>query len=171
MRSVRISLVILGLIASAVSHGQSVRADNQVSFSILPGERTAQASAVVFDRIETIGGRTLQFGSGVIEIDDASGTNAGWRVAVASVDRGDAVALIEVGAPKAIAGQEVDKVSGPVAAKTAGDLASPRTVLAAQPGFGDGVYRVTIWIARDITGNPNGASAPLELTVTIAPGV
>jgi hypothetical protein len=162
MRPVRISLVILGSIASAVSHSQSVRADNQVSFSIIPGERTAQASAVAFDPIETIGGRTLQFGSGVIEIDDASGTNAGWRVAVA---------LIEVGAPKAIAGQQIDKVSGPVPAKTPGDLASPRTVLAAQPGFGDGVYRVTIWIARDITGILNGASAPLDLTVTIAPGI
>lgn len=142
-------------------------ASNTVTAVVTGGDRSARASTIQFEQIMELAGQRYQLGSGTLVIDDASGTNAGWRVAI-SVP-GEDVQLTALAAPRLIVGQAIDAQSGPVAPVTnaLGPLTSPRVVLAAAPGFGKGQYELAFSVVRALPAS--GASASLTLTVTITP--
>lgn len=157
--------VVVALIA-LLSPGSAL-ADTTVVARVVGGDRGAAATWIRFDRIVELDGHRYQFGSGTLTIDDASGTNAGWRVVVSAP--GDGLVLTALSAPRLIVGQAIDAQAGPAAATATalGRLDTPRAVVAAEPGYGKGRYELTFVVAREIPAG--GADDSVSLSVTITP--
>lgn len=166
----RVAVLLVALVASGLGQGIPAHAENSVSIAVRGGERVAHASAVTFDPIRMEQGRRYQTGTATLTIDDASGTNAGWVVAIhlAEPTGAQRVALVAVSAPRRLAGQEIAVQGGPVlpAIAPVGMLDTSRVVLLAESGHGKGRYELRLTLIREL---PNEDAPPLALAVTIAP--
>ncbi|MCC6790418.1 MAG: hypothetical protein IT336_01970 [Thermomicrobiales bacterium] len=166
----RVAALLVALVASGLGQGMSAQAANSVSIAVRGGERVAHASAVTFDPIQVEQGRRYQTGTATLTIDDASGTNAGWVVAIHLAEPTGAqhVALVAVSAPRRLAGQEIAVQGGPVlpAITPVGMLDAPRVVLLAEPGHGKGRYEIRLTLIRELSTED---APPLALAVTIVP--
>jgi hypothetical protein len=174
------ALIVLSLV---LGHSSTALAKNEVRIGVVGGDRTAYASTLTFRTATSEDGRQFQIGAATVFVDDASGTNAGWQVAISALESGSSPSyvlvatspelsfLTDLSAPLHVAGQQIDARGGPFipTVATAGDLHSPRTVLISEPGYGKGRYQQQITVIRALPADPAQRSSTMTLAVTITP--
>jgi hypothetical protein len=157
-------------------------ADNTVTLTIGPG---GVLSARVIDStpLPVAGDANPRRDAGLLHllVSDPRGTSVGWRVviAVAVLDgRGDSacgdtvpgsdVRILAVTAPTVLAGQP-RTTGGPNYDPLVGaSLATPRTVIWAEPGAGSGDYGQTIAFVLDVPALRPAGTCQATLVVTLA---
>jgi len=108
----------------------------------------------------------------------------GWNVTIVSSDLAytggntgtpipaSQLALTSAGAPSVASGQAVDAVGGPKVPliSPVGSLESPRRVLHALVGFGNGTYTQQLGLALTVPGRSRAGTYTATITTTIASG-
>lgn len=173
-------LAILLLISMAVP---AFAAQTTISVSIVPGPLTATIDPDVLLPEIVYSDEIQQSSSPVLlGVDDLRGSGAGWHVTLQATDLvysgpaghsvipAENLAISASGNPVMLAGQAVNATHGPFSTSTGGSLDQPRSVLVADPGFGQGAYSQSLSLdlripARSQTGTYSGA-----LIVSIASG-
>jgi hypothetical protein len=117
-----------------------------------------------------------------LSVSDATGSSAGWNVAVSSSDfvyQGTSPTGADIPStdfsittphdPTLVAGQAIDATGGPYAVD-GGSLDTARTTIAANAGFGSGNYAQALDVHLDIPARSQTGSYVATLTVLITSG-
>lgn len=172
------SVGLLGGIIATILGSHAALASNSVSFTILPGNFAVGLTAVDSDPASD--GATA-VSAVAMTIDNGSSERAGWAVVLAlSTPPCDhqcpgrlaapELTITHLSEPVALAGDAIDPAAGPfaVSSAVAADLTTPRTVVAAAPGAGNGTYAMEIGLALALPAESAPESYPATLAITIA---
>ena len=159
-------------------------AAGQVSAGVSAGTRSAGLGQVILTTTGHSDTTVTHAADLAITVDDSSGSGAGWRLTVASTvaptpsgsDQTSSVLagleLVSASPPMTVAGQDLDWASGPLVPSVGslGTLDSPRTVLWAGPGYGQGTYIQHLVVAFTVPVHSQGGPYAFRLTTTMAVG-
>lgn len=177
---------LAGAAALSLSLVAPAMADDSVTTEIQPGDLTAYVSAATITAFEYSHAAHTVDGTMTLNVDDSTGSNSGWFVTIESSDfvwsegTGGAesgtdipaanFALTSAGTPAMTAGQAVDPTNGPKVPETSpiGELGTPRTVVEAAEGYGNGTYTQELGVDLDIPAYSAAGTYTGTLTTTIA---
>lgn len=156
--------------------------DSTVTQSVSAGSLSATLADLGLTAIEYSHTDTINAGNVGLTVDDSSGTGDGWDVTVQSSDfiySGDNTgtdiaasnfALTSAATPVLVAGQAIDATGGPRAVTQTGTLDAARTVIEADPDFGQGEYTQDLGVELTVPGQSRAGSYTGTVTTTATAG-
>jgi hypothetical protein len=171
---------------SAIVFGTAVpafAADSVVSLGVTSGTQTASVATLTLDSVAYDHEDQAQTGTMALIADDSTGSNAGWNVTlqtspfVFSAGTGGTdipaanFGILTANTPVMTAGQALD-TGGPLVPATisVGPLDDARTVLQADPTFGNGTYTQGLDVELNVPAQSAAGTYTGTLTTTIDSG-
>jgi hypothetical protein len=178
IRITRTMMVIAALALMAVIAGSALAAES-VTQEVSGGDRSASVSGVDLGTVDYSHETQSSSGTISLQVDDSTGSDAGWNVTLQASDFTDGDRVIEAGnfavvnaqSPGLVVGQEIDPANGPMVASSAtGSLASERKVLQSNAGYGKGTYSQDLDVQLLVPGQTLAGNYGANLTVNITAG-